>query len=83
LLGFLSAITLIFWAWVLTAWMRWICRHVAGTRREIVFHASGGQMLWRGLVVVLGVILIIPAPWALAWFVRWNVSQFALVERSA
>jgi hypothetical protein len=83
LLSFLSFITIIGWAWVLTAWMRWLCRHVDGTRREIVFEASGLQILWRTLVMALACCLIIPIPWALAWYVRWNVSQFALVRRTA
>ena len=39
--GALSAITIIGWAWVYTAQMRWICRNVEGTRREIVFNATG------------------------------------------
>ena len=42
-----SFITIIGWAWVATAWMRWICRNVEGTRREIVFKASGLDVLWR------------------------------------
>ena len=37
----ISFITIIGWAWVATAWMRWICRNIYGTRREIVFNASG------------------------------------------
>jgi hypothetical protein len=68
---------------VLTAWIRWICRNVAGTRRQITFNASGWQMLWRTLVFSVAMVFIIPIPWALARYVRWNVSQFALVERTA
>jgi hypothetical protein len=83
LLAFLSFITIIGWAWVFTAWARWMCRHVDGTRRQIIFNASGWQMLWRTLLFILATALIIPIPWALAWYVRWNISQFALVERTA
>jgi hypothetical protein len=78
-----STITIIGWAWVMTAWMSWMCRNVEGTRRAIVFNASGGQMLWRTLLLGVAVVLIIPIPWALGWYVRWYVSQFALVERTA
>jgi hypothetical protein len=83
ILGFLSFITIIGWAWVFTAWARWMCRNVTGTRRQITFKASGWQMLWRTLLFILATALIIPIPWAFAWYARWNVSQFALVERAA
>jgi hypothetical protein len=81
-LAFLSFITIIGWAWVLTAWMRWLCRHVVGARRQIVFNASGWQMLWRTLLFAVATMFIIPIPWVLAWYGRWSVSQFALVERA-
>ena len=83
LLMYVSVITIIGWAWVITAWMRWTCRNIAGTRREIVFNASGWQILWRTFVYALGLLLIIPIPWAMGWYARWYVSQFALVERTA
>jgi hypothetical protein len=31
----------------------------------------------------LGMVFIIPIPWVLSWYVRWTVSQFELVERTA
>lgn len=80
---YISAITIIGWAWVTTAWLRWICRHIAGTRRDIVFSGSGWQVLWRTVIFALAVILIVPIPWAMGWYARWYVSQFALVERTA
>ncbi len=84
LLLYISVITIIGWAWVITAWMRWICRNIAGTRREIVFNGSGlagvvadaCSSLWPAR-------LIIPIPWVMGWYTRWYVSQFALVERTA
>ena len=79
----ISFITIIGWAWVVTAMVRWICRNISGTRREIVFNASGLQVLWRTLVFVLLCGLIIPIPWILRWFTRWYISQFALVPRGA
>jgi hypothetical protein len=78
-----SAVTIIGWAWVLTAWMRWICRNIAGSRREIVFTASGLQVLWRTLVFGFGCAFIIPIPWLLRWYSQWYVAQFALVPRGA
>jgi len=83
ILGALSVITIIGWAWVYTAQMRWMCRNIEGTRREIVFKATGLEYLWRVVVVLLGCILIIPIPWAMRWMMRWLASQTVLVERDA
>jgi hypothetical protein len=82
ILLYLSFITIIGWAWVITAWMRWICRNIEGTQREILFIATGLEMLWRTLVFGVGAALIIPIPWVMRWYTTWYVSQFALVERA-
>jgi uncharacterized protein DUF4339 len=82
LLMYISFITIIGWAWVIAAWMRWICRNTSGTRREIVFKATGLQLLWRSLVVGFGCVLIIPIPWVIRWYTQWYVSQFELVEHA-
>ena len=63
--------------------MRWICRHIDGTQREIVFKATGLEYLWRGIVVFVGCVLIIPIPWVMRWFMQWQASQTVLVERGA
>jgi hypothetical protein len=81
LLSFIAFFTIIGWAWVVTAWMRWICHNLDGTRREVVFNGTGLQVLWRTIVFVLLIFLIIPIPWVLRWYATWFVSQFALVER--
>jgi hypothetical protein len=83
LLAFLSIITIIGWAWVYVAQLRWMCRHIEGTRRDVVFDGTGLEFLWRAIVTVLLSVLIIPLPWAYRWFARWLVSQTALVERDA
>jgi hypothetical protein len=82
-LMYLSFVTIIGWAWVITAWMRWICRNIDGTQREIVFIATGLEMLWRTLVFSIGCALLIPIPWVMRWYTTWYVSQFELVERTA
>jgi len=79
----LSSITIIGWAWVTTAWMRWICRNVSGTRREIIFNATGVQVLWRTLVFAIGCVFLIPIPWVLRWYASWYVSQFELANGAA
>ena len=78
-----SVLTIIGWAWVITAMLRWICRNISGTRREVVFNGSGLQVLWRSIVLALVCSLIIPIPWMLRWYGRWYVSQFALAPRGA
>lgn len=83
LLFVVSSITIIGWAWVATALMRWICRNIAGTRRAVVFNGSGWGVLWRTLVFSLCSILIIPIPWILRWYASWYVSQFAVVAKAA
>lgn len=79
----ISFITIIGWAWVITAMVRWICRNISGTRREILFNGSGLQVLWRTIVFALLCAFIIPIPWMLRWYASWYVSQFALVPRGA
>ncbi len=83
ILAFVSVITIIGWAWVYTAQIRWMCRHIEGTRREVVFNATGLAFLWRSLVTFIACAFIIPIPWVMRWFIRWQVSQTALVERRA
>jgi hypothetical protein len=83
LLMMISTITIIGWAWVIAFWMRWNCRNIEGTRREVVFNGSGWQILWRSVVFSLASSFIIPIPWMLRWYGRWFVSQFALVDRGA
>ena len=77
------SITIIGWAWVYTAQIRWMCRHVEGTRREVVFNATGLEFLWRSVVTFIACAFIIPIPWVMSWFIGWQVSQVELVERSA
>ena len=79
----LSFLTIIGWAWVVTAWTRWICRNISGTRREIIFNASGLEVLWRTVVLIIACAFLIPIPWVMRWYATWIVSQFALAEHGA
>ena len=76
-----SIITIIGWAWVAVAWMRWNCANISGTRRAISFNATGLEMLWRTFVFAIGCAFIIPIPWMLGWYGRWYVSQFSVEPR--
>jgi hypothetical protein len=82
-LTILSFITIIGWAWVATAFARWLCRHVQGSARKLVFNASGWGLLWRSVLFFLSCIPLIPIPWTLRWYTRWLVSQCALVGEAA
>lgn len=82
LLFYVSFITIIGWAWVIPAWMRWNCRNLDGTQREVIFTASGLEVLWRTIVFGIGCAFIIPIPWVMRWYFGWFISQFGLVERS-
>jgi hypothetical protein len=82
LLMYVSFITIIGWAWVITAWTRWICRNIGGTRRVVIFNGTGLEVLWRTVLLAIGCAFIIPVPWVMRWYNRWYVSQFALVERT-
>ncbi len=83
LLAVVSIITIIGWAWVYVAQLRWMCRHIEGTRREVVFNAEGVEFLWRAVVVALACLFIVPIPWMYRWFARWMASQIELVPHGA
>jgi GYF domain 2 len=83
LLTVISFITIIGWAWVYAAQVRWICRNIQGTHRQIVFNGTGLQYLWRIIVALLLSSLIIPIPWVWRWLMQWQASQTELVERGA
>ena len=83
LLTVVSIITIIGWAWVYVAQLRWMCGHIEGTRREVVFNATGLEFLWRAVVTALCCLFIIPIPWMYRWFTRWLASQTTLVDKGA
>jgi hypothetical protein len=83
LLAVLSVITIIGWAWVYVAQIRWMCRHIEGTRREVVFNGTGLELLWRMIVAALVSLLIVTIPWMYRWLTRWLASQVELVEKRA
>ena len=78
LLVIVSVFSIIGWAWVCTAWTRWMCRRVEGGAHALQFTASGWGLLWRAVLFALSCIFIVPIPWTFHWYIRWMVSQFAL-----
>jgi hypothetical protein len=83
ILTVVSIITIIGWAWVYAAEMRWICRNIQGARRRVVFEGTGLQYLWRLIVVAIASGFIVPIPWVFRWIVHWQLSQTELIERAA
>jgi hypothetical protein len=83
ILAAISVITIIGWAWVYVAWLRWFCRNIQGTRREVLFIGSGLEFLWRALVAAIASLFIIPIPWVYRWMSQWLASQTVLAERGA
>lgn len=83
ILAVVSIITIIGWAWVYAAQMRWICRNIQGTRRAIVFKGTGLEYLWRMIVTAIASSFIIPIPWVLRWMLNWQLSQTELVPRGS
>jgi hypothetical protein len=63
--------------------LRWICRNIQGTRREVVFTGTGLELLWRTIVAAIASIFIIPIPWVYRWMWQWMASQTVLAERGA
>ncbi len=83
LLTIISVITIVGWAWVAAAWIRWMCRHIEGGNRRLVFTAGGWDILWRSWLFFLSCIVIIPIPWTMHWLTTWYVSKFALSHERA
>ena len=83
ILGVLAIFTIIGWAWVYTAMMRWVCRNIQGTQREVLFIGTGLEFLWRAIVAGIASIFIIPIPWVYRWMWQWLASQTVLAERGA
>ena len=78
----LSMFTIVGWAWVVAANMRWVCRKVEGTHTQVTFTGTGLEILWRTLVFVFSAIVILPIPWTFHWYTRWFMRQFSLESRS-
>jgi hypothetical protein len=83
ILGVLAIFTIIGWAWVYVAMMRWFCRNIQGTQHEVLFIGTGLEFLWRGIVAGLASLFLIPIPWVYRWMWQWMASQTVLAERGA
>ncbi len=78
-----SVYTVIGWAFVATAWMRWLCRHTSGEGLAFDFSGSGWSLLWRGFATLLGCLFILPIPWLMVWLTRWFAANTAMEIETA
>ena len=83
LLFAISIYSVIGWAWVATALMRWVCRNISIPGHEVVFVGRGWDALWRGFVVLLGSLLIITIPWMIVWYLRWIMRNVIWLRSAA
>ncbi len=74
LLIWVSALTIVGWAWAVVAMINWFLRNLNAEGDEVLFTGTGGQVLWRVIVGALACCLIIPIPWILAWWYQWFFS---------
>ncbi len=77
-----SFLSIIGWAWVQSAMMRWICRNIYAGQDKVEFVASGWDFLWRGFALLGGSILIITIPYIWAWYIRW-FTRSIVIQRAA
>ena len=77
----ISIFSIVGWAWVMAAYLRWVYRNIDIGGDQVVFWGTGLEILWRGIVTVLVSILIITIPWMAVWYIQWFVSQ-TTIERT-
>jgi hypothetical protein len=82
LLTIISIFTVIGWAFVTVALYRWIFARSINNRVAIQFRATGLEMLWRTIVLVLGSCLIVTIPFLMLWQFRWVVRNIVLLRAS-
>ncbi|NTW51820.1 MAG: DUF898 domain-containing protein [Chlorobiaceae bacterium] len=73
-----SVLTIIGWAWVLVAQMKWYCRNIKGDGFTVDFQGDGWNVLWRTFVFAISCILIIPIPWTSLWLMKWYLANITV-----
>jgi len=77
-----SFLTVIGWAWVAVAMLRWFCRNIEADNYSVAFTGTGWGLLWRSLVWVLGMVCLIPIPWVLRSQYAWWTGHLLLVRHA-
>jgi hypothetical protein len=78
-----SFFTIIGWAWTAVAMARWFCRNIRAEAYSVSFVGTGGGLLWRGFVWVLGTACVIPLPWVLRSMYAWGAGNLVLLRHDA
>ena len=75
-----SVVTIIGWAWVAVAMVRWFCRHIESDAYSVSFVGTGWGMLWRSFLWLVGMVCIIPLPWVFRSMYAWGVNNLVLTH---
>ncbi len=71
LLIILSVFTIVGWAWVAVAMLRWLFRNIKGGNHHLVFLGNGWGLLWGSYLAAMASFFIVPIPWVTVWLIRW------------
>lgn len=81
ILLFASYFTVIGWAWVAVALIRWLCGQVRGDGGYgLEFTGTGWGLLWRCPVWLVCAGLLLPIPWVLRSVYAWFTDHLVLVR---
>ena len=79
-LFYVGVVSVIGWAWAVKNMLRWIASRIEGPV-AVEFRATGAEILWRTLLLLLACVPVVTIPWALKRWTNWIVSQFAVRAR--
>ena len=75
LVGILSLVTVIGWAWWGVWYMKWLARRISAPNVSFRFSGTDLQCLWRVTAALVASAPLVTIPWTYAWLVRWFVSS--------
>lgn len=81
LLLVVSYCTVIGWAWVAVAMLRWFCRNIEADGYGVAFAGTGWGLLWRSGVWLVGMLFLVPLPWVLRSMYAWWAGNLVLLRR--
>lgn len=71
----LSIFTIVGWAWVETAFLRWQLKNTDATGHRLTFRGGGLSLLWRTMLALVASFAILPIPWMVACLYRWVIES--------
>lgn len=74
----LSIFTIVGWAWVQTAFLRWILKRTRTSHIHLGFRGSGLGMLWRVAGTTAASVFVLPLPWMIAYMYGWLVKNIEI-----